>query len=305
MQITPLVPDLAEEARPARVVVFLSGSGSNAERVLELSRATPKPPFRVVALVTDSPQKSRATQIAETYGIPLLENDIRSFYRERGLHRVTIRTEEGRAAREAWTDAVREQLADVRPDFGVLAGFVPLTNLVGDFPCLNVHPGDLTVLKDGERHLIGLHTVPVERAMLAGMDSLRSSVILAEPYVGGGDNMDSGPLLGLSPAVPVDWRGATVEELRKCMSARPETRPKGGFGDALEELAKHNLTRLKENGDWIVLPRVVADVADGRFGLDEQRNLFYRRRDGRWLAVQTVIYETNSRELVFSSEEDQ
>ena len=39
---------------------------------------------------------------------------------------------------------------------GILAGFVPLTNLTSDFPCLNVHPADLTVTApDGRRLLAG------------------------------------------------------------------------------------------------------------------------------------------------------
>lgn len=301
MTVTPLLNTAPGDEKPARVALFLSGSGSNAERILELQKASETPTFEVVALVTDAPERSRAGELGEQFAVPVVANDIREFYRQRGLGRVSLRTQEGRDARAAWTDAVREQLAPCDPDFGVLAGFVPLTNLVGDFPCLNVHPGDLTYMKDGARHLVGLHTVPVERAMLEGLDSLRSSVILAEPYTGGGDDMDSGPLLGLSPAVPIDWRGHSREQLAECTAQRPEARPKGGFGDALEEVARHNLARLKENGDWIVLPRAVADFAEGRFGLDGGGGLRYRRDEGAWLPIETVIYERDSRELLFRS----
>ncbi len=300
MTVKPLLTKSAGEEAPARVALFLSGRGSNAEKILELQRSRENPAFEVVALVTDaSPERSRARHLAERFAVPVVENDIRTFYRDRGLTRVTLRTEEGRAARQAWTDAVRKQLAQYAPDFGVLAGFVPLTNLVGDFPCLNVHPGDLTYIKDGARYLVGLHTLPVERAILEGLESLRSSVILAEPYAGDGGNMDSGPLLGLSPEVPLDLQGHSLGTLAECARKRPEKRPKGGFDDDLERVANHNLIRLKENGDWIVLPRVVADFADGRFSLDAQGELRYRGRNNQWLPIHTVEYQSDGKELIF------
>lgn len=300
MTVKPLLTKSAREDEPARVVLFLSGHGSNAEKILELQQARENPAFEVVALVTDAPpERSRARHLAEHFAVPVVENDIRAFYRDQGLTRVTLRTEEGRVAREAWTDAVRKQLAPYAPDFGVLAGFVPLTNLVGDFPCLNVHPGDLTYIKDGARYLVGLHTLPVERAILEGLDSLRSSVILAEPYAGDGGNMDSGPLLGLSPCVPVDLQGRSLEALADCLHKRPEKRPKGGFGDDLERVANHNLTQLKEKGDWVVLPPVVADFADGRFGLDADGALQYRGRSDQWFPIHTVEYVADGKELVF------
>ncbi|MFW5802383.1 MAG: formyltransferase family protein [Verrucomicrobiota bacterium] len=302
MTVKPLLTKSARDDAPARVALFLSGHGSNAEKILELQRARENPAFEVVALVTDAPpERSRARLLAERFAVPVVENDIRAFYRDHGLTRVTLRSEEGRAVREAWTDAVRKQLAQFAPDFGVLAGFVPLTNLVGDFPCLNVHPGDLTYIKNGARHLIGLHTLPVERAILEGLDCLRSSVILAEPYAGDGGNMDSGPLLGLSPSVPVDLQGHSREALADCLCKRPEKRPKGGFGDDLERVADHNLTRLKERGDWIVLPSVVADFADGRFGLDSEGGLQYRGRNHKWFPIRTVEYLPDGKELIFRS----
>ena len=173
-------PYLATTAHPARMAIFLSGSGSNAERILQQWQAAEAPPFEVVTLVTDRPERSRAFEIGRAFDLPVIANDIREFYRSGGCTRVTLATAEGRSLREKWTDALRRQLADYRIDFGVFAGFIPLTNITGDFPCLNVHPGDLTYLKGGERYLVGLHTVPIERAILEGLDHLRTSVIIAE-----------------------------------------------------------------------------------------------------------------------------
>ena len=64
-----------------------------------------------------------------------------------------------------------------------------------------------------ERILVGLHTVPVERAILEGLDSMRSSVIVAQPYTGSGGEMDSGPILAISEPVPIDLCGTSREAL--------------------------------------------------------------------------------------------
>jgi folate-dependent phosphoribosylglycinamide formyltransferase PurN len=275
-----------------RAALFLSGSGSNAERLLAAAeRAGAAAACRIVVLVTDAPATSRALELGQRFGVPVVANDIRAFYRAGGETRVNLATPLGRDLRQRWTDALRAALAEHRPDFGVLAGFVPLTNLTGDFPCLNVHPGDLTVLRDGARHLVGLHTVPIERALLAGLDHLRSSVILALPYTGRGEDMDNGPLLALSPPVPVELGGATLAELRDVAARRPAQRPSGGFGDALEAVARANQERLKQGGDWLVLPPAVAAFARGAYAHDGAGGLCFRAEDGGWREVETVEFD--------------
>ncbi len=285
-----------------RAAIFLSGSGSNAERLLESwRRAGETALFMPAVLITDAPRTSRARELAAAYDLPLVEHDIREFYRRHGEDRFSLATARGREIREEWTEELRERLSEFTIDFGVLAGFRPLTNITGDFPCLNVHPGDLTYLKEGRRWLVGLHTVPVERAILEGLDTLRSSVIVAQPYNGGGGDMDSGPILGISEPVMIDFQGHSREGLAECYQRRPGKRPKGGFGDNLQSVAEYNLERLKVHGDWIVLPGVVFDFAAGRFALDEDEGLLFRLNQ-RMHSVQTVVYSENGRELVFSSE---
>jgi len=290
----PLVPGAG--CRRLRFGLFLSGSGSNAERVIERLRSLPEPPCEPVVLVTDVPETSRARELGRLYGLPVVEHDIRAFYAAHSLPRVSLATPRGVEVRERWTDGLRARLAPYTLDFGVFAGFVPLTNLTADLPCLNVHPGDLTYLKDGKRYLVGLHTVPIERAILEGLDDLRSSVIQALPY-SGGDDMDNGPLLGLSGPVPMDLQGAGLDELRRQFEARPKLRPKEGYGDRLEQLARSHQEALKVQGDWVVLPRVVAAVAAGHTGTDREGQVF-SRVGARWLPVETVVYNPDgSREL--------
>jgi hypothetical protein len=147
---------------------------------------------------------------------------------------------------------------------------------------------------------VGLHTVPVERAILEGLTSLRSSVIQALPYTGGGGDMDNGPLLGISEPVPVDLKGEELQHLHACRETRPPARPRGGYGDALEAVAALNLERLKRMGDWVVFPKVVHDFAGGRFGTDSTGGLWYRLSN-RWQPVETVVYGEHTREILFRS----
>jgi folate-dependent phosphoribosylglycinamide formyltransferase PurN len=273
--MTPLLPPASND-QPRRAAIFMSGSGANAERILQQQQSEDAQSYRIEAIVTDRPESSRAGELASTFGVPMIGHDIRAFYRSRGERRISIATDIGRELRRQWTDELRALLVPIGIEFGIFAGFVPLCNIAEDFPCLNVHPGDLTVLRDGERYLVGLHTIPIERAILAGLDNLRSSVIQVEPYVAGGSNMDAGPLLGLSPRVPIDLQGHSLSDLRDIAEARPKQRPIGGYRDGLEQVAEANQDALKHGGDLLVFPPVVRDFADGRFALEEQGQLAYR-----------------------------
>jgi len=285
--IQPLI--LCPGACRLRAALFLSGEGSNAARLLE--QWSPDLAWEAVVVVTDRPETSRAAELAARYGVPLLGHDILRFYQEHGENRVTLATDHGRRLREDWTAELRIRLAPYRPDFGILAGFIPLCNITADFPCLNVHPGDLTYLRDGRRYLVGLHQIPIERAMLAGLASLRSSVILAQPYTGGGhEEMDSGPLLGISTPVNIDLEGHKPEELQRMYDRRPDKKPASGYGDELERLARRHQERLKQDGDWVVFPAAVRDFAAGKFGLDKQRQLYFQD-ESVWRSVTTVEYD--------------
>lgn len=249
--------------------IFLSGGGSNAEALLA---AAPKS-WRPTVLVSDYPQASRARALSEQFGIPLIEADIRAFYAAHGLESIALSTARGREVRDLWTDSMRRKLAPFDIGFGILAGFVSLTNITSDFPCLNIHPGDLTYEIDGRRELVGLHTVPVEKAILQGLPFLRSSVIVAMPFQSEAD-IDSGPILGISEPVPVELGSRTLNELRAIAAARPPKKPRGGWQDPLESLAREHQERLKIDGDLVIYPRVVEDFAAGRFRLREKR-LYY------------------------------
>lgn len=267
--------------RPARAALFLSGTGTNAEVLLQ-SRL---PHLEIVVLVTDAPATSRAPELAARFHLPLAALDIRRFYREQGLDSISLATAAGRRVRELWTRELSEQILPHRPDCGLLAGFVPLTNLTGRFPCLNVHPGDLTLEQGGRRLLAGLHWKPVELAIVSGQPTLRSSVILAQPYTGNGQaEMDSGPVLGVSEPVPVELLGHSLAELREIWTNRQP----GAAEDLLRKVARHNLERLKTDGDHRVFPAAAEAFAAGRYAVEAEQLFFCE--GGRWLPVRSVEF---------------
>jgi phosphoribosylglycinamide formyltransferase-1 len=280
--------ELKDKRKVPNGAVFLSGSGSNAEKVLACREKTAAA-WCPALIITDAPEKSRAAEIATEYQLPLVELSIREFYRRHGERKVSLASENGRRIRELWTSALREKIAPYEIDFGILAGFVPLTNITGDFPCLNVHPGDLTVELDGRRLLVGLHAIPTELAIINGFKTIRSSVIIAQPYTGKGGEMDSGPVLGVSPEMKLDMQGKTSKELLAVYKSRPEKKPPGGWNDDLSRIAAANQERLKEKGDWIVFPQVVNDFAAGKFAVEG--NALYFKRENGWEKVKTVEYK--------------
>ncbi|MGN0866423.1 MAG: hypothetical protein ACI4SG_01930 [Oligosphaeraceae bacterium] len=299
--LRPLLPPAPAGTLPS-CAIFLSGSGSNAREILrrlQEDQQAGKATFRVACLVTDAPETSRARELGQLFQLPVVEEDIRRFYHDRGETRISLATEAGRRIREEWTAALRAKLAPFALSFGIFAGFVPLTNLTATLPCLNVHPGDLTYLKDGRRLLVGLHQIPVELAILEGLDWLRSSVILATPVTGGGEDMDGGPLLGISPALSMELAPGQREEFRRIREARPARRPAGGFKDELETFAQARQEELKEEGDWVVFYPAVRDFGADRFYLDEADRLFFRQTPGHFLPVRTVEYHKDgARELL-------
>ena len=295
---------LKDTGKTPKGAIFLSGSGTNAEKLLERylrNKSTSHPRWEPVVLVTDRPKTSRARELGKKFSLPVIEVGIYDFYRARGLENVSLATEKAREVREEWTDLLREKLSPCKIDFGLLAGFVPLCNIVRDFPCLNVHPGDLTYEEDNKRAFAGLHSVGVELAMLKGGGFLRSSVILVRPFTGNGGGMDSGHILGISGKIPVDYDGHSVEELQEIFDKRTGPHRHGLHHDLLFTLAEKNQSMLKEKGDWTVYPEVADDFAKGCFAEDDEGKLLYREEPGtNFRRIRTVEYTENGKNIILS-----
>ncbi len=274
------------------MAIFLSGGGSNAKKLLEdkevLASTNP------VVLVTDAPNKSGAQAIGAKHNLPVVALDLRDFYRQHGLETISLATPVGRQVRELWTERLREMLKPYQIDFAVLAGFEPLSNITSDYPCLNIHPGDLSVTDaQGQRCYVGLHSKSVERALLSGEKKLRASVIIALPFKDAAKDMDNGVLLSISQPMTIDHKGMTLESMQAVESRRQGRKPAGGWQDELEMLASELQDKLKIAGDHIVLPLTVRDFARQCFALVNDQ-LFYRKSASEpFQAVKHVEYDQN------------
>lgn len=290
-----------EPSKIAKVAIFISGSGTNAEKILEdWQQNKDSHPYHPVCIVTDRPDRCRAEEIAKDFDLDFIALDIFDYYSVRGLKTTSLASDKGREIREDWTASLYEKLKKYSIDFGIFAGFIPLCNITDHFPCLNVHPGDLTVCDEsGERILVGLHTLPVHLAVQNDFDTMRSSVIVACAYEEEGAGMDEGHIIGISQEVEIDWLGKDRAYFTKLYDSRPSERPKGGWQDEYQDFLEKNQEKLKVHGDWIVFPKAVSDFSKGFFG-HRKDNLFYKSRE-KWLPIEVIEYSSAGKEIFFKS----
>ena len=241
-----------------RVAAFMSGSGSNMVKLIELARRLQTlegvAPFEVVFIFSDRSDGScRGEQIACKSGIPYISHDIRGFHRRRGLKR-TVNSPEGLMARKEFDRVGGKMVEAFEVDVIALGGYMSFITLDR---CVNVHPADLSILTaEGQRRYVGDHAVL--DAISAGEKVLRASTLWTDQGV------DTGPLLMVSAPLSVTLP-EPIEVLRK-----DEVR--------LNKVASFHQQRLKEIGDWRIFPRTVEMIARGRFALDEDKRVYV---DGR------------------------
>jgi phosphoribosylglycinamide formyltransferase-1 len=246
--------------------ILMSGTGSNARRLLEL----PDPSFEVRLILTDNPA-SNAAAIAREHAVQCAVVDIRAFCEPDGLS--------DRMRRAAYDREVGRHLARRGARLAALAGWdwVVGPELCRAFLFVNVHPGDLRVTDErGRRKYVGLGWVPAAKAILAGERFVHSTTHLVTP------ELDGGPIARVSRPVPVRLPpGLTAANLL----------PEGvGLGDVIRDIrynegrrfgeallythARQAQEMLKEQGDWVEFPATVQRLAElmleGRLSLDAQ-----------------------------------
>lgn len=164
-----------------RVVIFISGGGSNMETLIRAAQA-PDYPAEVVAVISD---KAEAGGLAKAQAAGIKTH-------------VFVRKDY--ASKEAHEDAILAQLAAIAPDIVCLAGYMRL--LSGRFIApyegriLNIHPSLLPLFP-------GLHTH--QRALDAGMKLAGCTVHLVT------EGMDEGPIV--AQAAVAITEGDTAETL--------------------------------------------------------------------------------------------
>ena len=249
------------DGRSMRVACFVSGSGTNARRIIEGSHEEGSG-YDVVLIFSDVRDNRtrrdvrkmcRAKEIADEYDIAYECVDIRDFYRERGVKRagdLTLRPEFDRMVLEA--------IDPHEIDIIALAGYMSVTTapLLEAYSgrILNVHPADLSLMDGDERRYVGIHVV--RDAILNGETELRASTHIAR------EKVDHGEILVISKPVPVELpEGVTPETLREDRKLR-------------RQVVDIHQDRLKRQGDWVLYPLTLKMIAGGRFALAGEGELY-------------------------------
>jgi phosphoribosylglycinamide formyltransferase-1 len=146
------------------LVVLISGGGSNLRALLEASQDA-EFPARVIAVGAD--RDAEGFEHAEEFGIPTFSCALSSF-----------------GSRDAWGEALLEQIQVWKPDLVVLSGFMKLLppGVVSALAprLINTHPAYLPEFP-------GAHGV--RDAIAAGVDQSGASVIVVD------NGVDSGPII--------------------------------------------------------------------------------------------------------------
>jgi folate-dependent phosphoribosylglycinamide formyltransferase PurN len=247
--------------QPMHIACFMSGSGTNVRRIIEhqvkLKKERGKSPYEVVLIFTDNPE-SNAKNIAKEYGIAVEVNDIKEFYREKDA--------KGKPVREEFDKKTVELIKPYGVDIIALCGYAWFITkpLLSKYTIVNVHPADLSVSEKGKRKYVGLHHIPVMKAILTREKSLHSTTHIVT------EEVDMGEILVISKPLRVELpKGTTIEDLRK-----PENK------QLLKKIAEEHQNKLKEFGDWKIFPLTLQWIAEGRFGIDKDRNIYFDGKRG-------------------------
>jgi phosphoribosylglycinamide formyltransferase 1 len=238
-----------------RVACFVSGSGTNARRIIDRSLEADSR-FRVVLIFSDvrddrttrsGEKMSRARDIAEEHGIAYECLDIRDFYKEKGVSRSDL------SVRPEFDAGVLRLMSPHEIDLICNAGYMSIMTapFLEAFSgrIINVHPADLTIMEGPERKYVGIHVV--EQAIMAGEMELRATTHVVR------EKVDHGEILVVSEPVHVTLpRGVTRIDLAEDKSLR-------------EKIVVGHQDELKKRGDWVIYPLTVQLISEGRFGLDD------------------------------------
>lgn len=228
-----------------RVIGYASGSGNTLWKAYELQREmeakTGSAPFEIVG-VFSSMADSKAEKTARELGIPCAALDIRKFYQEKG------EPLKNREVRAQYDQAALDLIRPMGGDCILLAGYVWATTdcLLDEYLMINVHPADLSIQNSkGARAYAGGNGVG--DALKAGESNLCSSSHLATKQI------DGGPILVISPRVPVDYNLHGDDESR----------------------FKHYLGLVNEQSRHVGA-RTLLEVSLGNFQVDEGGAVYYK-----------------------------
>lgn len=242
---------------PARgqmqVVGLMSGSGTNLVEIIEyerlLERKRGESPYHVAVIFSDK-AKSNASTIGAKYDRPVVIRDKWGYYAQRGkpLNDLEVRKQ--------FDCENIEALEPFKAEVAAYAGYMSIaTNfLLNAYLGINVHPADLSIVDEkGKRKYRGANAV--RDAILAGEKQLRSTTHIVESEV------DGGRILMISRPVEVVKHKYNVDLLTDDSFIKEDV-------DKMQNM-------LKEKGDWIIFPKTLELIADGKFEQDDVGNIFF------------------------------
>ncbi len=222
----------APKKEPMRVAAFMSGTGSNLRKILEMQRKLGNEcPFKIVVVFSDvkDEQKCNAKKLAEEYGIEYRCNDIKEYYEKQGKDRKDM------GVRKEYDRETAEMLKKRKVDAVAMCGYRSITTseIFSKFITVNVHPADLRILdRNGRKLYAGCKGAGcVRKAIENKAGEMRATTHLVT------EEVDGGPIIMVSGPVRID----------------------GNLSD------DENLERLKEQGDWKVYPETIKRLAEGRY----------------------------------------
>ena len=235
-----------------RVAGFMSGSGSNLRKIIEFEKNYNKTknkvssPFKVVVIFSDT-YNSNASLIGKDYDIPVVIRDLKAFCASRGMKRSDMKT------REEFDRNTICAISSYDVSIIAYAGYMSIASkvLINSFMGVNIHPADLSIMKDGKRKYTGAHAVL--DAILAKEEYISSTCHLVEPKV------DEGQILMISPPLKIELDADFNPENEK----------------SLDKAVSYNQERLKSAGDWLIFPRTLLYLAEGRYNKDKKNNLYF------------------------------
>lgn len=219
-----------------RVAAFMSGSGTTVRAIINGSKN-----YKVVFLFSDNPN-SKIEQIAGEFKIPFEINDIKEFYKKKNAKLSDLEV------RKEFDSHTKSILKKNKVDVVALAGYMSLVTpiIFDNFPTINSHPADLSIMQDGKRKYVGAHAVL--DCVNDGLKEIRTSIILVNSGV------DAGPILVRSKKVAIP------------------------NGNDKEKIANEVQENLKVAGDWPAYIAALDFISQGKVSVDGNDVFFEGRR---------------------------
>lgn len=259
-------PVFVPSERPLRYACGVSGSGTNYDRIYE---GDPEKPHIVFSNVPDCSGVIKAKK----RNVKVVRLDSNIFFKGMwGVEKIPRYGVERDSYDRAIMTLVEQELKG-EPDLICLAGY---DLWIGEwmakryFPkILNVHPGD-------SLKYVGLGWRPTAKAILAGEESVKSTVFFVD------ESDDGGPILIQSRSLPLSRWADELYDVRRFADRRgivtlsefrEVTQREGNdLYNVLMQVSIKIQEVLREEGDWQIYPFAVHElIAKGRVALDGRR----------------------------------